>query len=322
MRTRVPRWPGYLLIVALAGCATVPRSGGGEAAQALPPELAGYYEYRRQPLQAAVDSAEQKSGYQIQRIRLAPSNDPAFRPIRMDLYQSDRPGRLPAILMSPILAGNDLYVREFAGFYAARGMHAAIIYRPKEIFSPDRNLADIETHFRESIVQLRQALDWLETLDSVDSRRIGSFAISLGAILTVPLAAVEPRIKAHVFGLPAGHLAEVIMTSKDKTLRKRRKAYLERHGWSREEAGRQLKNVIRSEPMRFAPLIDPGKALVIVGLFDRVVGIGRSLDLWGAMGRPPLVALPTGHYTAYAATPYLKIVTYSFFRRQLRTGPE
>ncbi|MBI3615537.1 MAG: hypothetical protein HY211_03355 [Candidatus Omnitrophica bacterium] len=280
-----------------------------------------------------MESIQEKSGYRIRHLHLAAPNDSAFRPIRIDFYQSNRPGRLrlegaaplvssesrlPVVLMSPILAGNDLYIREFAQYYAARGLHSVIVYRPKEVFSADRDLKDIETHFQESIIQLRRTIDWLETLDSVDPRRIGSFAISLGAILTIPLAAVEPRVKAHVFGMPAGHLAQVIMTSKDRTIRKRRRAYLEKHGWSQEEGLRQLKAVIVSEPMEFASGIDPERVLVIAGLFDRVLGVRRSLDLWQAMGRPKLIVLPTGHYSAYLATPYLKIVTYSFFRRQLK----
>ena len=108
------------------------------------------------------------------------------------------------VLLSPILAGNDLYVKEFAGFFAARGLHAVLVYRQKEVFSPDRDLKDIESHLKESIIQLRQTIDWLEIQESVDVERIGSFAISLGAILTSILAAVEPRIKCSVLGLPAG----------------------------------------------------------------------------------------------------------------------
>ncbi len=258
-----------------------------------------------------------KSGYQLQRLHLSPSDRSELQPITIDWYKPSRPGRRPVILFSPILAGNDLYVREFAQFYAARGLHAVIVYRPKEIFSTERDLTDIETHFRESVIGLRQTIDWLETQESVDSHRIGSYGISLGAFLTTILAAVEPRIQAHVFGLPAGHVAEIIMTSQDKTIRKRRKAYLEKHGWDKKKGLEELTRVITSDPIRFAPSIDPHRSLVIAALFDRVLGFHRSLELWKGMGCPPLILLPTGHYTAYFATPYLKIVTYSFFCRLL-----
>lgn len=277
---------------------------------ALPPEMASLYVYPAEPLEAEILSSHERSGYRIQRLTLHPHS------IRIDWYQPTKAGKHPAVLLSPILAGNDLYVQEFAKFYAARGLHALIVYRPHEVFSADKDLGAIENHFRESVIGLRRAIDWLETQPTVDSEQIGSFGISLGAILTTLLAAVEPRVDAHILGLPAGEVAEIIMSSKDKAIRKRRKAYLERHGWDMEKGLAELERAIESEPIRFAPYVDPEEVLIIVGLFDRVVGSSRSLKLWRAIGRPRLIVLPTGHYTAVAATPYLKIATYSFLRRR------
>jgi hypothetical protein len=308
-----------LLIAVLAGCGTLPVLPVRTAPpHPLPAGLADYYRYTPQPLEASVESTQDRSGFRIQRFRLLSPGEPGSRAIEVDWYRPAKKGRLPLILMSPILAGDDLYVREFARFYAARGLHAVIVYRPEEVFSADRNLQDLETHFHESVIQLRQAIDWLQTQEAIDSERIGSFAISMGAILTTILAAVEPRVKAHVFGLAAGHIPEIIMTSQDKAIRKRRKAVLERNDWTQAQGLQHLKEVIVSEPMTFAPAIEPDRSLMIVGIFDRVLRVGRSLDLWRAMGRPRLIVLPTGHYTAVLATPYLKIVTYSFLKRQLR----
>ena len=304
-----------LAAFALAGCVTVPAPPRESPPSPLPEELARYYDYAPVSLQARTFEVRGEDGWTVRKMELVPTES---RPIRVDWYKPDRPGRLPAVLISPILAGNDLYIRGFARFYAARGMHALILYRPKEVFSSDRDLQDVETHFRESVVQLRQALDWLEAQESVDPEQIGSFAISMGSIVTTLLAAVEPRVKASVLGLPAGRIAEVIMTSKDKAIRKRRRSYLEKRGWDDRRGLEELEKVLVSEPMRLAPAIDPKRVLIISGMFDRVLGLGRSMALWRAMGRPRLILLPTGHYTAALATPYLKAATYSFLRRRLR----
>ena len=302
--------------ISLGGCAGPSPLGSIAAGPAARPDWAAYYAYSRGMLEDKQISRQPKSGYSLERWELL-SPEPGTRPIHLDWYRTARPGRRPLVILSPILAGDDLYIREFAAFYAARGMQAVIVYRQKEVFSADRPLKDVEEHFRKTVIELRQALDWLETQEGVDPEKIGSFAISLGAILTVILAAVEPRIRCSVFGLPAGHVAEIIMTSQDKAIRKRRRAYLEKRGWDKARGLAELKAVIRSEPMLLAPQVDPKRALMIIGLFDRVLGLGRSLDLWRAMGRPKLIVLPTGHYTAYFATPYLKIATYSFFREKL-----
>jgi len=305
--------------LALGGCVTLPVPSLRRAARALPPELAAAYHYPPISLQAKITSREMRSGYSLERLELS-APDSADRPIRLDWYKPEgktQAGRLPLVLISPILAGNDLYIREFAAFYAARGMHAVIVYRQKEPFSADRPLKDVEEHLKQTIIEMRRTLDWMVTQESVDPQRIGTFAISLGAILTAILAAVEPRVRCSVLGLPAGHVAEIIMTSKDKSLRKKRRAVLQHQGWDQQKGLKELQAVISSEPMRFAGAVDPGRVLIIAGLFDRVLGLGRSLDLWRAMGRPRLILLPTGHYSAYLATPYLKMATYSFLRRHL-----
>ncbi len=305
--------------LALGGCVTLPVPSLRRAARALPPALADAYHYPPISLQAKITSRETRSGYSLEKLELR-APDSAGRPIRLDWYKPEgktQTGRLPLVLISPILAGNDLVIREFAAFYAARGMHAVIVYRQKEPFSADRPLKDVEEHLKQTIIEMRRALDWLVTQESVDPRRIGTFAISLGAILTAILAAVEPRVRCSVLGLPAGHVAEIIMTSKDKSLRKKRRAVLEHHGWDQQRGLEELQAVISSEPMRFAGVVDPGRVLIIAGLFDRVLGLGRTLELWRAMGRPRLILLPTGHYSAYLATPYLKMATYSFLRRRL-----
>ena len=320
-----------ILLLITPGCVTVPAPIGRPPRPSLPESLARHYDYRRQTLQARQESVEPGSGYTLERITLFPPDGTPQSPIRLDWYKPEgngaasssrshrvsKPGRHPAVLLSPILAGNDLYVREFARFYAARGLHAVLVYRQKEVFSAGRPLSDIEKHLQESIIEIRRVIDWLETQPEVDSRRIGSFAISMGAILTSILATVEPRVRCSVLGLPAGRIPEILMSSQDKGIRKRRENYLRENNRKPEEALEELRSVIVSEPLRFAPAADPRRVLLIAGLFDRVLGLGRSLELWRAMGRPSLILLPTGHYSAYFATPYLKIVTYSFLRRHL-----
>ena len=303
-------------LLALGGCCYPSRPAFPGPGPSTLPDFSEYYRAPAVAFEARLLSRKQKSGYSKEEWELTP-RESAQRPIRLDWYRTRRAGRQPLVILSPILAGNDLYIREFAAFYAARGMQAVILYRQKEVFSADRPLSDMEGHFRQTVIEMRQALDWLETREGVDPKRIGSFAISLGAILTVILAAVEPRVRCSVFGLPAGHLAEIIMTSQDKAIRKRRRAYLEKQGWDAARGIKELKSVIRSEPMLLAPRVDPRRTLMIIGLFDRVLGLGRSLDLWRAMGRPRLIVLPTGHYSAALATPYLKLATYSFLIRQL-----
>ena len=313
---------GLLIAVATSGCGTlpIPLSSGPRAT--LPPALAQYYDYTPLKLTASVRSTEAGDDFQLQRLTLTAKATASMRPIQLDWYQPLEPGRHPIILMSPILAGNDLYIREFARFFAGRRLHAVLVYRPKEIFTGDRALEDIELHFQESILQLRQTLDWLSQQPQVDPQQIGSFAISMGAILTTVLAAVEPRLQASVLTLAAGEIPQIIMASTEKGVRKRRNNYLRENNLTESQALEKLQAMFRSEPMRYAPAIDPNRVLLVSGLFDRVLGLKRSWRLWRALGRPRWVILPTGHFSSVLATPGIKLLAYSFLRRKLRQAAQ
>jgi len=318
----LPAWLAGPVAILLAGCVglPIPNLPPSRSTHSLDPNLIHRYTQPRRPWQAVIHTKSQQDGFAKIALHLVDPTDSAYLPIQIDWYRPDRPGRHPAILISPILAGDDLYIDEFARFFAARRLHAVIVYRKKESFTAQRPLADIEEHLRDSVIRMRETLDWLESQPEVDPHRIGAFAISMGAILTVMLAAVDPRIQACVLGLPAGHLAELLVTSQDKAIRKRRIQYLKEHRLTEEALLAQLKETLVSDPIHFASALDPQRVLCIVGLFDRVVGFSRSIDLWKAMGRPALIVLPTGHYSAALATGWLKLVTYSFLIRKLRDG--
>ncbi len=56
----------------------------------------------------------------------------------------------------------------------------------------------------------RRSLDFLETIPAIDSRRIGAFGLSVGAILSHELAAFDPRVKAAVPVCWTGDWGEMI----------------------------------------------------------------------------------------------------------------
>jgi hypothetical protein len=125
----------------------------------------------------------------------------------------------------------------------------------------------------------------------------------------------------YVFLLPPCRLAHVTMTTPDQSIAKKRDEYLRRYGLTAEEAEAALTEMLRSEPLRVAGTLDPARSLVVIALADRVIGRKNGLDLWRALGRPPTVWLPTGHYTAIFALPYVRIKALAFFKDWQRRRP-
>ncbi len=282
---------------------------------------------------AHVEPLRRGSGrrWTAQRVTLQP--DDGSPPIQLEWYaprppHSSTPGATPprsaAVLIFPILWGNDLGVGDFARAFAREGIHGIIVYRPKDTFSMDRPLSQLEDHLHASVIQVRRAIDWLEIQPSVDPARLGSLGISMGATLNVVVAGVEPRLTRAVFCLPASHLAQVIMTTRDRSIAKKRDEYLRRYDLSPREAEVTLERTLISEPLRVAHAIDPRRSLVIIAIADRVIGWRNSLAIWRALGKPPTVWLPTGHYTSLLVLPYVELKTLAWFwdwqtRRPART---
>lgn len=302
-----------LTAVWLAGCVTLPPVAPTRPVQPLSAEVADYY---RQPpttftVRAEPLGEEPSSRWVAQRVTL--ETPTISHPIRLDWYAPRRAGRHAAVLIFPILWGNDLGVRDFAEGFATQGIHGVIVYRPKEKFSMEKPLTQLEEHFRAAVWHARYALDWLTAQPTVDPDRLGSLGISMGATVNVNVAAVEPRLTRYVFCLPASHLAHVVMTTKDRSIAKKRDEYLARYRLTPEEAEASLRETLRSEPLHLAPAIDPRRSLAVVALWDRVIGWRNSLAIWRALGRPPTIWLPTGHYTSLLALPYVKCKVLGFF---------
>ena len=298
-----------------AGCATYPPYPSVRPPQPVDAAFAAYYAHttmaltiHREPL-----SQEASSRWDSQRVTL--EGEGMANPVRLDWY-APQPvrGRHAAVLIFPIMAGDDLGTRDFAQALARQGLHGIIVYRPKEKFSMDKPLGQIEEHLRTTVQQTRRAIDWIADQPTVDPTRLGSMGVSMGATMNILIASVEPRLSRYVFCLPASHVAHLVMTTKDRSIAKKRREYLRRYGLTPAGAEATLTELLRSEPLRVAGAIDPRRSLAVIALWDRVIGWRNSLDIWRALGRPQTIWLPTGHYTSLFALPYIKLRVLWFFQ--------
>jgi len=156
----------------------------------------------------------------------------------------------------------------------------------------------------------------LKKQPEIDANRIGSFGISYGAVLHVVLAAVEPRVRYHIFAMPGAPIADVIVTCPDPGIKKWVKE-LRSVGWTKDELHQALKKVIKTDPLYLAPYVPKKRVMVMMALFDRIVGAHRTFRLWNALNRPRLRLIPLGHYGGVLVYPYLEIVSLFYFSARL-----
>ncbi|MEP0765347.1 MAG: alpha/beta hydrolase family protein [Fimbriimonadia bacterium] len=164
-----------------------------------------------------------------------------------------------------------------------------------------------EEMVRQSVSDLRRAVDWAESQRFVDADRIGVLGVSLGAIIASLGMAAEPRLRFGVFLLGGGDVAHILWNS---SLTISVREVLRRNGWTEERLRARLKAV---EPLSYANEEIGERVLLVGALFDTVVPATDTDKLHRALGSPPMLWLETGHYGAVFVERRLLRVVADFF---------
>lgn len=270
--------------------------------------------------------ASQQIKENYQEITLIPQNqeNPGQTPIIMDFFRAAGDSPQPAILVSPILGGKNREATHFALYLSLRGYHCLVVHRPKDLTQDLKELQQLDDRLRQAVIRDRAALDWLCAQPFVDKNAIGAFGISYGGIKNTVLAGVDERIKASVIALAGADMASIVSHSNHKVL-KRLRDYLRENGATGDaDIEREIRDVIRTEPLRFAPFVDPKATLLILARGDRTVPRANGELLRQALGCPRTLYIPSGHYSAAFFTgmfglPYVESITKEFFDRRLKS---
>jgi dienelactone hydrolase len=141
--------------------------------------------------------------------------------------------------------------------------------------------------FQQTVAEVRAILPWLRAR----SPRVGFFGMSLGGIIGHLAMTVEP-FAAGVTMLAAGNSAGV--TWEGRMTRYVRRD-IERAGIDRPE----LEKIWAvTNPTLLARHNKVKNLMMMAGKFDEIVLPKFTLELWEALGRPPLRWYPCAHYTS------------------------
>ncbi|RME75247.1 MAG: hypothetical protein D6776_03590 [Planctomycetota bacterium] len=296
-------------------------------ARAVPAAIDAAYHCRDDvPLAPQLEPVQIDDGLRFVRGRFVCQRPGAPRPheVRFTFYRAlGVDGPAPAFVVTPILGGPNEVARLVARDLARHGYHALIVDRRKprdgtRFEAWERALADM-------VADRRRAIDWLQSLPEVDPARIGAYGVSLGGITTALLAALEPRLQVAVIVMAGGDLPQVIARSEEGECRLLRRA----HGLGDTPSAAEIeafetaaRRVIRTDPLRFAPFVDPRKVVMFLTRRDHSVDSASQLRLWRAFGRPEAWSLPTGHYSAIIYLPLITDRARAFIaRRFAESGP-
>jgi pimeloyl-ACP methyl ester carboxylesterase len=258
---------------------------------------------------------ENRGRYTIRRIELASNESGTVSNIVVDYYQLPQ-SNSAVVLLLPISGGEYEVESLFARYFAKNGLAVVLVHR-REIGRQTPSPEAINDWLKQNIARNKRVLDWIETRQELDPKRIGMFGISMGGIQAALQAALDQRIQAAIPGLVGGDLPFVLAHSTEKTIAKRRAAFLREHKMSLTRFEEGLRSGITCDPSLMARYVDPRKIMLVLGRCDTVVPFRKGWELREQMGYPETVLLPTGHYTAVLCISYVKIVCLRFFREHL-----
>ena len=153
----------------------------------------------------------------------------------------------------------------------------------KELYSP--NLSESRNGIIQTIIDLRRAVDYLETRPEIDKEKIGYVGGSMGGILGAIFIGVEPRIKAAALLVAGGNMSLMIRKSKHHTMPAIRR-YLETERISYEEIQRFLDPV---DPINFIDKFSPRPVVFHLGKYDEIVPAEAGEQLYEKAKEPKKV---------------------------------
>ena len=236
----------------------------------------------------------------------APSGHAAVDVIRVRYYSAFGVS-VPGVVVLPPSGSDadDPNLRRMGEALAGQGIACAIMDLP---YHGRRRLpgvapavpyigADVATAvraFKQSASDVSTVATWLTTQPNVDAGRLGVVGISLGAIVTHLAMGQDSRLRAGVAILGGGDLPDLSRTSA--------LVRLQRHFYPVPLDPATLPGLGVVDPLTYANRNRPRRVLMIEAARDLLVPPRDALELWEALGRPPIQWMDTNHF-ALAITP-------------------
>jgi cephalosporin-C deacetylase-like acetyl esterase len=259
----------------------------GSSNQADSKDLSRFYAYDKSlPLNATEELFKELEACKIYKVYFSSANGERV-PGLLSVPRGS--GKFPCIIFLHGYGGSKEDMLPASGLIAAEGYailaidaeyHGERMEEGKALYSP--NLEESRNGIIQTIIDLRRAVDYLETRGEIDSSRIGYVGGSMGGILGGIFIGVEPRIKAAALLVAGGNMSLMIMESMHAAIPAIRE-YLAESGISYIELQELLDPV---DPINFIANFSPRPVVFHLGKYDRVVPAEAGEQLYEAAGEP------------------------------------
>ena len=232
---------------------------------------------------------------------------------------SVRSGPVPVVILLHYWGATDNSLElAIANQLTHRGMAAVIMplpyhlsrtprgYRSGELaIQPDTDKLIATT--RQSLLDVRRTLDWIETKLEFNKNAIGISGTSLGSIISALTFGIDDRIKASSFALGGVDLSHILWHSSAVVIEREA---LRRKGLTEEKMTEILAPV---EPLNYLPGVPDRPTLVIGARHDTIIPNRATEELIQATGSKNVVWLDSGHYGGFVVQSKIEKLIVRFF---------
>ncbi len=206
-----------------------------------------------------------------------------------EYYKPRSAGKHPTVIVLDILDGAQVVARSQALWLAQHDIAALVVvmahYGPRrEPGSKERLLSpDIEksvANVRQTILDCRAALAWLESRPEVDAKNIGVLGTSLGSFVGGIFGGVEPKVRSVNLLLGGGALVE---SFSEHPIAVVLAPVLKLAGVTPEKLKKLIDPI---DPITYADGLKGKRLLLIAAKNDDVVPPAAMKRLWEAVGKP------------------------------------
>ncbi len=235
-------------------------------------------------------------------------------------------GPVPVVVLLHYWGASDVSLeRNIAKRLAQAGVASVIVPLPYHLdrtpqgmvsgqLAVEPDMHKLQATMRQSLLDVRRAVDWIESRSEFDKTKIGIAGTSLGALVSALAFAVEPRFAASCYLLGGADIAHILWHS-SRVVSQREE--LRRQGYTEGKVRQELAGI---EPLNYLDKADTRPSYVIAAKFDTVVPPADAEKLIGALGNVQSTWLDTGHYGGALVQNKLVRAVAGFFSQTFR-GP-
>ncbi len=224
--------------------------------------------------------------------------------VHSKFYKPALDTKLPAIIVLHELGGDEPIAAHISHYLSRSGIACLELklpyYGKRKVKGETFMCSDVlklNRNFRQAVLDIKRAVDWLEKQDCVDRDKIGICGVSLGGIVGSIAYSHEERFSSGVFLAGSANLAKTIWNSNHPMFRKwKTHLFANKPDITLEYFEDAIK---LAEPSSYSQLIsnNPRKEyiLMINPIEDSLLPIESSMALWNSLGRPKSILYHGDH---------------------------